>query len=856
MILNENKGTNINTKNSKNILDNRRYNNNINYYHYNQKININQHDKFEPKKEYIQNQPKNIAIRNITRFIKSHKKIMEKANDKNRIIEKINNKELFNNIPDIKYSKNLKEYNNRNTFGCSNKLINSNIYKKSERDTNQDNHKYYEINMTTKKPITFYNNLSQNIFDTKFKESNFQEYHKVENNKDNNYFIKTLRKYDEENKGRKTMDNFKLPGEKNEKIKNEQTNNNNLKSMQGNIKTKSVLNNYNDVQNKYTLNNKLKETKTKDIRDSNLNKYSKTKIKLNDIVNQKTSSVLGKNIQKYEINVGRNDLNKLNQKNYNIHQNIYQKKIQNNDVIDKKVKSIFKNLKINNFNLYFENEIKNQKNVRKISKYELFYKKNIKSISLKIDRTELFFNKKVGKNRKLKVNKFYFDILSNNNERIKIFDILDREKVETLLIKGKEEKNIKKFSLSDKIKEIILNINQYNLSDEGIKLIIEELSSKIVMVKNKLIETRENQKSKKIKLNENNLKNENDNENKYCNKKDIKLKEKESIYQKLYGFKNEGNNCYLNSSLQLLTRIKDLKEEVFNFNDNFEDNDTQGKLIIEFRNILKKIENSNQDGLILNPSKLKRIMGNIDDKYNSNSQEDSNEFISNFISALLAETGNKEKKYKKLNIIDEYEKGAYEKFYKKFYLRKGDSFILNLFYGIIKVKTFCKKCGSINLIKFSAYNMLELPLVNLIVKYRNKDLTLDELLNDFFGEKKCEDSCINCNSDKLYSKTVVYTLPKYLIISFIRICDSKYFSNNIFYQKYLNIQSDFIKKESTYLLDCVIEHSGGLHFGHYTSLIPIDKNNNNWIRCSDEYCNEYTSGYESKNALMLLYKIA
>ena len=39
-------------------------------------------------------------------------------------------------------------------------------------------------------------------------------------------------------------------------------------------------------------------------------------------------------------------------------------------------------------------------------------------------------------------------------------------------------------------------------------------------------------------------------------------------------------------------------------------------------------------------------MGNIDEKYNSNSQEYSNEFITNFITALLKESGNKKKKIK------------------------------------------------------------------------------------------------------------------------------------------------------------------------------------------------------------------
>jgi len=74
------------------------------------------------------------------------------------------------------------------------------------------------------------------------------------------------------------------------------------------------------------------------------------------------------------------------------------------------------------------------------------------------------------------------------------------------------------------------------------------------------------------------------------------------------------------------------------------------------RNILKKIENSTNDNLIINPARLKSIMGNVDERYNSYGQEDSNEFIANFINAILSETANKEIKVKKLNIVNELEK--------------------------------------------------------------------------------------------------------------------------------------------------------------------------------------------------------
>ena len=180
--------------------------------------------------------------------------------------------------------------------------------------------------------------------------------------------------------------------------------------------------------------------------------------------------------------------------------------------------------------------------------------------------------------------------------------------------------------------------------------------------------------------------------------------------------------------------------------------------------------------------------------------------------------------------------------------------MLDLFYGILKVTKKCQKCDNINSIKFNVFNMLELPLNN-ITKKNNEDLNLDQLLTNFIEEKKYEEACNNCNNDEIYSKTTIYTLPKYLIINFGRINEGKYYSNNIDYSKDLEINSEFEQENFSYVLECVIEHLGGLDGGHYTSLIPIDKNNENWDRISDSDYSLNNTGFKSRNAIILLYKL-
>lgn len=334
-------------------------------------------------------------------------------------------------------------------------------------------------------------------------------------------------------------------------------------------------------------------------------------------------------------------------------------------------------------------------------------------------------------------------------------------------------------------------------------------------------------------------------------KKVSKIKEK----IRLYGFINRGNNCYLNSSLQLLTRIKELEENIMNFKEAKDCSCiTNGELTIEFKEILKNIREGSQR---VSPDRLKKVMGKINDIYYSCAQEDANEFISNFLDALLSETSDINSLDKlKIFEIDKNDKEAYKSyktFCRKFYDRRGYSFLLDLFYGIIKIEKKCHNCESINSIKFSPYNMLKLPIYEF---YNNSSINFIDVLNKYISRYKSEDiSCKNCNQKELYIYTSIITLPKYLIVFFGRIADDKYIRTNIAYPENFDFYNYFnISKKNIncpkYKLNCVIEHSGGLSSGHYTSLCSI---NQNWYRFSDEYYSE-SSSFQSQNAIILLYK--
>ena len=723
----------------------------------------------------------------IKKFMKQNHQSIKMSSDKIKVEENKNNNRIIQYPLERKYNH---IYFHEKKF-YQNQL--DNIPKKPDltiynnKIINNNNLQYYEIDMTTKK-VNNESNIQQNRC---IYRNNQNEKLSINNNKDNENFFKNLRNYNDKKPARNTFSSMKIPNQQFEKKHHNQ------------IITNITLKENNILKNTTIIISQKKQNKI---------------VKNNDF---RTDSVGTKDLPKYVENKKQNEQKKRNQ------ETIYIKKHQN---IKKEIKQInkFINCKIDkNDNFFFRNENKIKNEIIEHNEYFL----------LKGKEKEKIFKKNLINYFSLKGSK-----IQNKNKK------LSQESHFNFILEGKKFNDLKPI---EKLKEILLFIEKYNLSEEIKKELINKLNLSI-----------EANKPKKIKFEENGQKNANDISSKKKKKEKIILpeeKEKEindfNKYNKIYGFNNDGNNCYLNSSLQLLTRIKDLKNEVFNFQENYQDNDTQGRLIIEFRNILKKIENSTNDNLIINPARLKSIMGNVDERYNSYGQEDSNEFIANFINAILSETANKEIKVKKLNIVNELEKRPYENLYKKFYQRKGNSFILNLFYGITKLTKYCKKCGTINSIKFNVYNMLEFPLYSLAKKYKNKDLTLNDLYNKYIEEIKNDGTCNNCNEDELYSKTTIYTLPKYLMICLQRTCDNEYFCNNVLYPKNINLKSEFDNNKSSYTLECVIEHSGGISYGHYTALAPVDKDNNIWYRFNDSYCNQFKTDFQSNNAFILLYKL-
>ena len=85
---------------------------------------------------------------------------------------------------------------------------------------------------------------------------------------------------------------------------------------------------------------------------------------------------------------------------------------------------------------------------------------------------------------------------------------------------------------------------------------------------------------------------------------------------KLCGFNNIGNTCYLNSALQLLINCTVLTKFISSFN-------FKSEKLNEIKNFLQKYKSSN----VISPIDIKNIVAQKDEKFAGFNQNDSHEFL-------------------------------------------------------------------------------------------------------------------------------------------------------------------------------------------------------------------------------------
>ena len=183
------------------------------------------------------------------------------------------------------------------------------------------------------------------------------------------------------------------------------------------------------------------------------------------------------------------------------------------------------------------------------------------------------------------------------------------------------------------------------------------------------------------------------------------------------GGRNLGNTCFMNSSIACLSNCTELTTYFLTKKFLKDINETNkeglgGRLAKAWYNLLEQYWNSAiRAG---NPSEVKSCVAKKVRKFAGFSQQDSNEFMTEFLS-LLSEDLNKtdKKEYKQLK-----EKGENEtdlecaKRFWNLHIKLNDSIVTDLFSGLLKSEVHCPNCKFIN-ITFDPFNTLTLPIPSL-----------------------------------------------------------------------------------------------------------------------------------------------
>ena len=231
------------------------------------------------------------------------------------------------------------------------------------------------------------------------------------------------------------------------------------------------------------------------------------------------------------------------------------------------------------------------------------------------------------------------------------------------------------------------------------------------------------------------------------------------------GLRNLGNSCYMNSVLQCMFNITQLADYflTFSYRQDVKRNNVAGhggKVAEIFAVLLRAIWSGQYRYLI--PTDMKQVAGEIKEEFAGYTQEDSHEFLLVLLDALHEDLNKITNfKYEVMPDNDSLSDQEAATLAWKFYKKRNESIIIELFSGQYKATTRCQSCGTTSR-KFDTFQFLTLSLPT-------RSCTLDELIRDFSKEEKLTGDnkwkCPKCKVLRNAVRTIeIWKLPPVLII--------------------------------------------------------------------------------------------
>jgi len=198
------------------------------------------------------------------------------------------------------------------------------------------------------------------------------------------------------------------------------------------------------------------------------------------------------------------------------------------------------------------------------------------------------------------------------------------------------------------------------------------------------------------------------------------------------GLQNLGNTCFMNSILQCISNTEPIAKyflfEVYLFHLNQSSIfGSKGKLAVAFADFIAEMYLGEANYLA--PWDIKRVISQKAVQFTGFKQHDSQEFLGIFLETLHEDVNSVTKKpYVQHKDTDQGRTDeSISKEYWNFFKKREQSIFIDLFYGQLKSKVQCTRCGFVSL-SFDAFNMLSLPIptqtkMNITLKYIPRSLS-------------------------------------------------------------------------------------------------------------------------------------
>jgi len=312
----------------------------------------------------------------------------------------------------------------------------------------------------------------------------------------------------------------------------------------------------------------------------------------------------------------------------------------------------------------------------------------------------------------------------------------------------------------------------------------------------------------------------------------------------IYGLKNRGNTCYLNTSIQCLSNIQPLTEYFLNNNHLTDLNnrycELKGKnmneiiLTKEYSKLIKVLWNTNSS---IEPKTFHELIQKYDERFRGYEQQDAQESLSLMLDYLheglkydveINYNGVIENQYDKITVesIKNWSKDLQNKY----------SIVSELFFGQYVNKVISLENNKVVSKKFEMFNILSIPIYG---------KTLYDSMSKYFEKEILESKYLDEKTNtyiNAYRQIKLMIVPKFLIIVLKRYNNSLIKSNSILTFPFddldlTNYSEGYDNIDCDLKLVCICCHKGGLNGGHY---FAVCKNiNNKWYKYDDEDVYEY-----------------